>query len=107
MRLLDLYSKQKISGGNNHSFKSDNLLVWKEKLFGIESFYGVRTKTDIKERIEILEQELSQNLIANSEKNFLLKLMRFQSSLRQAPKSMLSLSKVGGTFRKAIENFEH
>ena len=107
MRLLDLYSKQKISGRNNHSLESANLLLWKEKLLGIESFYGVRTKTDIKERIEILEKELSQNLIASSEKNFLLKLMRFQSSLRQAPKSMLSLSGVGGTFRKAIENFEH
>ena len=106
MRLLDLYSKQKISGRNNHSFKSANLLLWKEKLLGIESFYGVRTKTDIKERIEILEEELSQNLIASSEKNFLLKLMRFQSSLREAPKSILSLSMVGGTFRKAIENFE-
>ena len=106
MRLLDLYSKQKISGRNNHSLKSANLLLWKEKLHGIESFYGVRTKMDIRERIEILEQELSQNLIASSEKNFLLKLMRFQSSLRQAPKSMLSLTMVGGTFRKAIENFE-
>ena len=73
MRLLDLYSKRKISGRNNHLFKSANLLLWKEKLLGIESFYGVRTKTDIKERIEILEQELSQNLIASSEKNFLLK----------------------------------
>ncbi len=107
MRLLDLYSKQKISGRNNHLFKSANLLIRKEKLRGIESFYGVRTKADIKERIEILEEELSQNLIASSEKNFLLKLMRFQSSLRQAPKSMLSLSRVGGTFRQAIENFEH
>ena len=107
MRLLDLYSKQKISGRNNHLFKSANLLLWKEKLRGIESFYGARTKADIKERIEILEEELSQNLIASSEKNLLLKLMRFQSSLRQAPKSMLSLSRVGGIFRKAIENFEH
>ena len=106
MRLLDLYSKRKISGRNNHSLKSANLLLWKEKLLGIESFYGVRTKTDIEERIEILEQEVSQNLIASSEKKFLLKLMRFQSNLREAPKSMLSLSMVGGTFRKAIENFE-
>ena len=106
MRLLDLYSKRKSSGRNNHSLKSANLSLWKEKLLGIESFYGARTKTDIKERIEILDQELSQNLIASSEKNFLLKLMRFQSSLREAPKSILSLSMVGGTFRKAIENFE-
>ena len=106
MRLLDLYSKRKICGSKNHSFKSADMLLWKEKLLGIESFYGVRTKTDIKERIEILEQEVSQNLIASSEKNFLLKLMRFQSNLREAPKSMLSLSMVGGTFRKAIENFE-
>ena len=66
----------------------------------------MRTKTDIKERIEILEQELSQNLIANSERNFLLKLMKFQSSLSEAPKIISSVSMVGGSFKKAIENFE-
>ncbi len=104
MRLLDLYSKQKTSARNIRSFKSS--LPWKEKLLEIKSFYGARTKTDIKERIEILEQELSQGLITNSERNFLLKLMKFQSNLSEAPKSMSSLSIVGGAFKKAVENFE-
>ena len=106
MRLLDIYSKQATSGKNIRSLKSATLLPWKEKLLEFESFYGVRTKTDIKERIEILEQELSQDLIANSERNFLLKLMKFQSSLSEAPKSISSASMVGGSFKKAIENFE-
>ena len=106
MRLLDLYSKQTTSGRNIRLHKSTTLLRWKEKLREFKSFDGVRTKTDIKERIEILEQELSQNLIANSEKNFLLKLMRFQSNLNEAAKNILSLSLVGGTFGQAIENFE-
>ena len=106
MRLLDVYSKQATSAKNIRSLKSATLLPWKEKLLEFESFYGVRTKTDIKERIEILEQELSQNLIANSERNFLLKLMKFQSSLSEAPKIISSVSMVGGSFKKAIENFE-
>ena len=106
MRLLDLYSKQKTSANDIRLFKSTSSLSWKEKLPEFKNFYGVRTKTDIKERIEILEQELSQNLIANSERNFLLKLMKFQSNLSEAPKSMSSLSMVGGTFKKAVENFE-
>ena len=106
MRLLDVYSKQATSSKNIRSLKSATLLPWKEKLLEFESFYGVRTKTDIKERLEILEQELSQNLIANSERNFLLKLMKFQSSLSEAPKIISSVSMVGGSFKKAIENFE-
>ena len=106
MRLLDLYSKQTTSERNIRSRKSTTLLLWKEKLREFKSFYGVRTKIDIQERIEILEQELSQNLIANSERNFLLKLMKFQSSLSEAPKSISSASMVGGSFRNAIENFE-
>ena len=85
MRLLDLYSRQTTSGRNIRLHKSATVQQWKEKLHEFKSFDGVRTKTDIKERIEILEQELSQDLIANSERNFLLKLMKFQSSLaRQA-----------------------
>ena len=32
--------------------------------------------------------------------------MKFQSNLCEAPKSMSSISMVGGAFRKAIENFE-
>jgi ATP phosphoribosyltransferase regulatory subunit len=107
MKLLDLYSKQKTSGRNDHSFESDHLLPWKKKLSKIKNVYGVRTKTDIKVRIDILEQELSKNLIANSERNFLLKLMQFQSNLSEAPKRMLSLSMVGGAFGQAIENFQH
>ena len=106
MKLLDLYSKQKKNGRNIRSFKITNFSPWKEKLLESKSFYGVRTKTDIKERIEILERELSQDLIANSERNFLLKLMKFQSNLSEAPKSMSSLSMIGGSFKKAIENFE-
>ena len=106
MRLLDLYSRQTTSGRNIRLHKSTTLLQWKEKLREFKSFDGVRTKTDIKERIEILEQELSQDLIANSERNFLLKLMKFQSSLSEAPKSISSASMVGGSFKKAIENFE-
>ena len=106
MRLLDLYSRQMTSGRNIRLHKSTTLLRWKEKLREFKSFDGVRTKTDIKERIEILEQELSQDLIANSERNFLLKLMKFQSSLSEAPKSISSASMVGGSFKKAIENFE-
>ena len=105
-RLLELYSKQKTTGASIRSFKSETLLSWKEKLRETQTVYGVRTKADIKERIEILEQELSQNLIENSEKNFLLKLMRFQSNLNEAAKNILSLSLVGGTFGQAIENFE-
>ena len=106
MRLLELYSKQKATDASIRSFKSETLLPWKEKLSETQTVYGVRTKADIKERIEILEQELSQNLITNSERSFLLKLMRFQSNLKEAAKSMLSLSQVGGTFGQAIENFE-
>ena len=53
MRLLDLYSKQKKNGRNIRSFKITNFSPWKEKLLESKSFYGVRTKTDIKERIEI------------------------------------------------------
>ena len=106
MRLLDLYSKQKKNGRNIRSFKMTNFSSWKKKLLESKSFYGIRTKMDIKERIEILERELSQDLIANSERNFLLKLMKFQSNLSEAPKSMSSLSMIGGSFKKAIENFE-
>ena len=106
MRLLDLYSKQKKNGRNIRSFKITNFSSWKKKLLESKSFYGIRTKMDIKERIEILERELSQDLIANSERNFLLKLMKFQSNLSEAPKSMSSLSMIGGSFKKAIENFE-
>jgi ATP phosphoribosyltransferase regulatory subunit len=32
--------------------------------------------------------------------------MNFQSNLSEAPKSMSSLAVVGGTFKKALENFE-
>ncbi len=106
MRLLDLYSKENANTRNLSSPKSSTFLSWKEKLRENKSFHGVRTMTDIKERIEILERELSQDLIGNSERNFLLKLMKFQSSLSEAPKSMSSLSMVGGTFKKAVENFE-
>ena len=106
MRLLDLYSKQKNIARNIPSFKSTTYMSWKEKLLEIKSFYGVRTKADIKERIEILEHELSQDLIANSERNFLLKLMKFQSKLSEAPKIMSSISMVGGAFKNAVENFE-
>ena len=49
---------------------------------------------------------MSQNLITNSDRRFLLKLMRFQSNLKEAAKRMLSLSQVGGTFGQAIDNFE-
>ena len=107
MRLLELYSKQKTMDANIRSLKSETLLPWKEKLRNTNTVYGVRTKADIKERVEILERELSQNLIANSDRNFLLKLMRFQSNLNEASKKLLSLSLIGGTFRQAIENFEH
>ena len=107
MKLLDLYSKQKKSGKYIHSFERDTLLPLKKKLSEIKSVYGVRTKTDIKARIDILEQELSKNLISNSERNLLLNLMQFQSNLSQAPRRMLSLSMAGGAFGQAIENFEH
>ena len=70
MRLLELYSKQKATDASIRSFKSETLLPWKEKLRETQTVYGVRTKADIKERIEILEQELSQNLITNSERSF-------------------------------------
>ncbi len=107
MRLLELYSKHNTSNAGTRSFKDEILFPWKEKLRETHTAYGVRTKVDIKERIEILEQELSQDLIANPERNFLLKLMEFQSNLNEAAKGILSLSVVGGTLGQAIENFEH
>ena len=106
MRLLNLYSKQKTSSRNTSLFKNATLLQLKKKLLKIDGLYGIRTKADIRERIEILGEELFRNLIGNSERDFLLKLMKFESNLSEAPKSMLSLSMVGGAFRKAVEHFE-
>ena len=106
MQLLDLYSEQKINDRNINLNKRASSSMGKNKLNEIESVYGVRTKEDVEERIEILEQELSQNLIANSERSFLLKLMKYQSNLSDASKSMVSLAGVGKKYRQAIDNFE-
>ena len=84
MRLLDLYSKQKTNTRVISSFKETTSLPWKEKSLEIKSCFGIRTKADIKERIEILEHELSQDLISNSERNFLLKLMKFQNTISES-----------------------
>ena len=106
MQLLDLYSEEKISDRNINSHKGTTASIEKNKLTEIESVYGVRTKEDIEERVEILEQELSQNLIGRSEKNFLLRLMQYQSNLSEASKNMLSLAKVGKQYEKAVDTFE-
>ena len=66
----------------------------------------MRTKEDIEERIETLEHELSKNLIEHSQRDFLKRLMQYQSTLSDASRNMLSLSDVGKKYRKAIDNFE-
>ena len=106
MQLLDLYSEQKKSRRNIYSYKGTSVSMEKNKLNEIESAYGLRTKKDVEERIETLEQELSQNLIKQTQRNFLLKLMQYQSNLSDASKNMLSLADVGKKYRKAIDNFE-
>ena len=106
MQLLDLYSEQKISNRNINSYKGTISSIGNKKLSGVDTVYGVRTKEDIKERIETLEQELLQNPIAHSERKFLLKLMQYQSNLSDASKNMLMLASVGKKYRQAIENFE-
>ena len=63
MRLLDLYSQHKTNARNSRSFKSTTSLPWKDELLEIKNCFGIRTKADIKERIEILEHELSQDLM--------------------------------------------
>ena len=106
MQLLDLYSQEKIVHGDINSRKVTTATIGKNKLTEIKSVYGIRTKEDIEERIEILEQELSQNLIADSERSFLLKLMQYQSNLSDASKNMLSLGNIGKKYEKAVDNFE-
>jgi ATP phosphoribosyltransferase regulatory subunit len=106
MQLLDLYSEEKISHRNINSYKGTATTIGKNKLTKITSVYGIRTKEDIEERIEILVQELSQNLIADSERRFLLKLMQYQSNLSDASKNMLSLGNIGKKYEKAVDNFE-
>ena len=106
MQLLDLYSQEKIVHRDIYSQRVTTATIEKNKLTEIKSVYGIRTKEDIEERIEILEQELSQNLIARSERNFLLKLMQYQSNLSVASKNMLSLANIGKKYEKAINNFE-
>ena len=106
MQLLDLYSEEKISHRNINSYKETATPIGKNKLTKIKSVYGIRTKEDIEERIEILEQELSQNLIADSERSYLLKLMQYQSNLSDASKNMLSLGNIGKKYEKAVDNFE-
>ena len=106
MQLLDLYSEEKISDRNINAHKGTTASIGKNKLTEIESVYGVRTKEDIEERVEILEQELSQNLIGHSERNFLLRLLQYQSNLSEASKNMLSLANVGKKYAKAVDNFE-
>ena len=105
MQLLDLYSQEKIGHRDIYSQKVTTATIGKNKLTEIKSVYGIRTKEDIEERIEILEQELSQNLIAHSERNFLLKLMQYQSNLSDASKNMLSLANLGKKYEKAVDNF--
>ncbi|MDC3107911.1 ATP phosphoribosyltransferase regulatory subunit [Paracoccaceae bacterium] len=106
MQLLDLYSDQKKNLRNNFFFKGTSAAIGKKKLNEIESAYGVRTKEDIEERIETLQQELSKNLISQSQKTFLISLMQYQSTLSDASRNMLSLADVGSKYRKAIDNFE-
>ena len=106
MRLLDLYSDQKKSPSNIYSFKRTSAPIGKNKLNEIESVYGVRTKEDVEQRIETLEHELSQHLIGHSQRDFLLRLMQYQSNLSDASRNMLSLGDVGKKYRKAIDNFE-
>ena len=106
MQLLDLYSDQKKSRRNIYSQKRTTQSIAKNRLNEIETAYGVRTKEDIEERIETLEHELSKNLIEHSQRDFLKRLMQYQSTLSDASRNMLSLANVGKKYRKAIDNFE-
>ena len=106
MQLLDLYSEEQVSHRSINFHKGTTIPLRKNKLAEIKSAYGIRTKEDIEERIEILEQELSQNLIVQSERNFLLKLMQYQSNLSDASKNILSIGNIGKKYEKALSNFE-
>ena len=68
--------------------------------------FGIRTKRDIIERTEMLKEELFENPIKNTDKSFIENVQKVQSSLKDAPRILKSISEEAKKFSIAIRNLE-